>query len=224
MRVLIVEDEPKIAKAIKKGLEQEKFSADIVYDGDSGLSYGRSDDYDVIILDLMLPGSLDGLEVCNKLRTEGITTPIIMLTAKGQISNKVSGLNTGADDYLAKPFSFDELVARIRALLRRPNESQLPVLKVADLELDPAGSVVKRGKKVIRLTSREFALLEYLMRNQTQIISKQRLIQHVWNDEADILPNTVEVYMGYLRSKIDKPFPRPLLHTVRGFGYRLGEL
>jgi DNA-binding response OmpR family regulator len=223
MRILIVEDEPKIARAIKKGLEQEKFTADIVGDGDSALSYGRSDDYDAIVLDIMLPGSMNGIDVCQQLRGESIKTPIIMLTAKSQVPDKISGLNTGADDYLAKPFSFEELVARIRALLRRPHQTQSPVLKLGDLELNPAASTVKRNQQAIQLTSREFSLLEYLMRNQSQIVSKQRLIQHVWNDEADILPNTVEVYMGYLRSKIDKPFDKPLLHTIRGFGYRLGN-
>lgn len=223
MRVLIIEDEPKIAAAIKKGLEQERFSADIVYDGDSGFSYGRSDDYDAIILDLMIPGSMDGMQVCQKLRHEGVTTPILMLTAKGHVIDRVTGLNSGADDYLIKPFSFDELVARLRALLRRPSDSQSPVLKIADLELSPEGSTVKRSGISIQLTSREFALLEYMMRHPSQIISKQRLIQHVWDDEADILPNTVEVYMGYLRSKIDKPFTKNLLHTIRGFGYKLSE-
>jgi len=221
MRVLIVEDEPKIAAAVKKGLEQERFSVDVVHDGESGLSYGASDDYDVIVLDRMLPGGMDGADIAAKLREDGIKTPILMLTAKDQVPQRVEGLNAGADDYLIKPFSFDELVARLRALLRRPSKTDAPILKVADLEMDAATASVVRAGQDIQLTAREFALLEYLLRNAGQVLSKDKLIQHVWSDEDDVLPNTVEVYMGYLRTKIDRPFDQPLLHTVRGFGYKV---
>lgn len=223
MRVLIVEDEPKVAAAIKRGLEQERFVADMVHDGESGLSYGLSDDYDVIILDRMLPGGMDGLAICKQLRAEGVKTPVLMLTAKDRVPDRVEGLDNGADDYLVKPFDFEELTARLRALLRRPSNSQTPILSWSDLELDPSSGQVMRKNTVIALTKREYSLLEYLLRHANQIVSKDTLLQHVWDDDADVLPNTIEVYMGYLRNKIDKPFKTPLLHTVRGFGYRLGD-
>jgi DNA-binding response OmpR family regulator len=222
MRVLVIEDEPKIAAAIKRGLELERFSVDVVHDADNGLSYGLSDDYDLIVLDRMLPGGFDGLQICEGLRADGIKTPILMLTAKDQIPDRIEGLNAGADDYLVKPFAFDELVARLRALLRRPQHTEGAKLTVDDLELDPTTAMARRKDKSIPLTAREFALLEYLMRNSGQVVSKDRLIQHVWDDDADILPNTVEVYMGYLRRKIDKPFKTQLIHTIRGFGYKIG--
>lgn len=223
MRVLIVEDEPKVAAAIKRGLEQDRFVADMVHDGESGLSYGLSDDYDAIILDRMLPGGMDGLDICKQLRNEGVNTPVLMLTAKDRIPDRVAGLDNGADDYLVKPFDFDELTARLRALLRRPRQSHTPVLAWEDLSLDPSSGQATRGTKQITLTKREYSLLEYLLRHANQVISKDTLLQHVWNDDADVLPNTIEVYMGYLRTKVDKPFKKPLLHTVRGFGYKLGD-
>ena len=223
MRVLIVEDEPKVAAAIKRGLEQERFVADMVHDGESGLSYGLSDDYDLIILDRMLPGGMDGLDICKQLRAEGVTTPVIMLTAKDQVPDRVAGLDNGADDYLVKPFDFDELTARLRALLRRPSQTQTPVMEWGGLALDPTSGQATREGSTIKLTKREYALLEYLMRNAGQVVSKETLLQHVWDDDADVLPNTIEVYIGYLRNKIDKPFRSPLLQTVRGFGYKLGE-
>jgi DNA-binding response OmpR family regulator len=167
---------------------------------------------------------MEGLEIVRELRSKDINTPVLILTAKDQIHDRVSGLNTGADDYLVKPFSFDELVARVKALLRRPSESLGNVLKAGNLELDTISYRVTRGGKDINLSSKEFALLEYLMRNQNQILSKQNIISHVWDFDADILPNTVEVYIGYLRGKVDKPFKNspPLIHTLRGFGYKLG--
>lgn len=219
MRALLIEDEPKIAKSIKKGLEAETFSVDVVYDGDNGLSYGLSPEYDVIILDWMLPGEMDGQQICEKLRMEGVKTPILMLTAKNQTTDKVKGLNSGADDYLSKPFSFDELVARLYALLRRPRNLLGKSLTVADLSLNPVTKEVFRGGTLIELTAKEFALLEYLMRNSSNVVSKDDLITHVWSDDDDILPNTVEVYVGYLRGKIDKPFKSDLIQTKRGFGY-----
>ena len=222
MRVLVVEDEPKIAAAIRRGLKQERFAVDVVHDADSGLSYALSDEYDVIVLDRMLPGGFDGLEVCQHLRKHGIKTPILMLTAKDQVPDRIDGLNAGADDYLIKPFAFDELVARLRALLRRPRSAAGPTLALDDLALNPAAASVKRAGQSIQLTAREFALLEYLLRSQGRVVSKDELISHVWDDDADILPNTVEVYIGYLRQKIDKPFHTSLIKTVRGFGYKLG--
>ena len=219
MRILVIEDEHKIANAIKQGLVQEKYAVDLEYDSDSGLA----ESYDVMIIDRMLPGNLEGMEICRALREKGIHTPILLLTAKGQIRDRVDGLNSGADDYLVKPFSFEELLARVRALLRRPPTSSGNTLKVADLSLDTITYQVSRGGKSINLSAKEFALLEYLMRSQGQILSKDNIISHVWDFDADILPNTVEVYMGYLRNKIDKPFDGPeLIHTLRGFGYKLG--
>jgi len=222
MKVLIVEDEPKIAGAIARGLKYENFITEICPDGDSGLAAALGDEYDVIILDRMLPG-VEGLEITRQVRTAGIKTPILILTAKSQIRDRVEGLNTGADDYLVKPFSFEELLARIRALLRRPTDTTDNVLKVGDLTLDTTSFDVRRGKKRIKLTKTEYGLLEYLMRNADRIISKDKLIGHVWDFDADILPNTVEAYIGSLRRKIDKPFKSTsLLHTYRGFGYKIG--
>lgn len=223
MKLLIVEDERKIARALKLGFEQERAVVEICYDGPSGLSAALGDEYDVIVLDRMLPGGMDGIAICEQLRAKGNQTPIIMLTAKGQIRDRVTGLNAGADDYLSKPFSFEELLARVRALMRRPQDVISNALKVGDLELDTVSFVVRRGKTPIELTQTEFSLLEYLMRNYGRVLSKTNIINHVWDFDADILPNTVEAYVGYLRNKIDKPFPdKPaLLHTVRGFGYKI---
>lgn len=223
MRILVIEDEHKIAGAIKKGLEQEKFAVDIEYDADSGYGAALNEPYDVMIIDRMLPGSMEGAEIARSLREKKIHTPILLLTAKDQVRDKVAGLNAGADDYLIKPFSFEELLARVRALLRRPSQAKSNILAVGDLKLDTTSYDVSRAGKPIVLSSKEFALLEYMMRNAGQVLSKDNIISHVWNFDADILPNTVEVYIGYLRNKIEKPFKgRPLLHTLRGFGYRIG--
>lgn len=222
MRILIVEDEHKIANALKRGLEQEHFAVDVVYDGQTGRAQALNDSYDLIILDRMLPGDKDGLEICRELRQHHIHTPVLILTARGEVTDRVNGLNHGADDYLVKPFAFNELLARIRALLRRPAQSIETVLTAADLSLNTLTFEVKRANQPITLSSKEYALLEYLLRNQNRIITKEMLISHVWDYDADILPNTVEVYIGYLRQKIDKPFSPPtLLHTIRGFGYQL---
>lgn len=222
MRILVVEDEPKIASAIKRGLVQESYAVDIEHDADGGLGAALNEPYDLMIIDRMLPGSMEGAEISEQVRQHGIHTPILLLTAKGQISDRVTGLNAGADDYLIKPFSFDELLARVRALLRRPTRTTGTILRVADLSLDTVAYEVKRASKLIELSSKEFALLEYLMRNTNQILSKDTIISHVWDFDADVLPNTVEVYIGYLRNKIDRPFKGPsLIHTRRGFGYRL---
>lgn len=223
MRILVVEDDRKIANAIKRGLELKGFAVDAVYDADSGLAGAGDPDYDVIVLDRMLPGSIDGVALCRKLREDGVSTPVLMLTARGTIGDKVEGLNSGADDYLVKPFSFDELTARVRALLRRPPVQVGTKLKLEDLTLDTNNYEVKRGNKIIKLSHKEFSLLEYMMHHAGQVITKDMIISHVWDQDADILPNTIEVYVGYLRNKIDRPFPgsKPLLQTQRGFGYKL---
>jgi two-component system, OmpR family, response regulator len=224
MRILVVEDEHKIAGALKRGLEQESYAVDVAFDGDDGLSSALTDEYDVIILDRMLPGLLDGTEICKEVRANNIRTPILMLTAKDKISDRVEGLNSGADDYLVKPFAFEELLARVRALLRRPQDHVGNVLQLDDLTLDTASYEVKRAGQIIQLSQREYALLEYLLRNQNRILSKSNIIGHVWDYDADILPNTLEVYVGYLRAKIERPFKGPeLIHTVRGFGYKLAS-
>ena len=222
MRVLVVEDEHKIANALKKGLEQEAFAVDVEYDAEGGLSMATSEDYDVIILDRMLPGLLDGVDIVKEIRSQQIHTPILLLTAKDAIGDRVEGLNAGADDYLVKPFAFTELLARVRALLRRPQDTKGNVLKLDDLTLNTSTFEVHRGDQQVNLTSKEFALLEYMMRNPNQTLTKNNIIGHVWDYDADILPNTVEVYIGYLRNKIDNPFKsQPLIHTSRGFGYKM---
>lgn len=223
MRILVVEDEVKIASAIKRGLEMKGYAVDAVYDADAGLSYARDSDYDLVVLDRMLPGSMDGVELCRIVRSEGGSVPILMLTARGTIGDKIEGLNSGADDYLVKPFSYDELIARVKALLRRPPIHTGTVIKIDNLAVDTTNYKVKRGETDIKLSSKEFALLEYLLHSQGRVVTKDMIINHVWDEDAYVLPNTVEVYMGYLRNKIDRPFPKrkPLLHTLRGFGYKL---
>ncbi|MCL4364459.1 response regulator transcription factor [Patescibacteria group bacterium] len=223
MRILVVEDEHRIANSIKKGLEQENYAVDVAYNGDDGYDLAATEDYDSIILDLMLPG-MDGVKIIESLRKEKIHTPILVLTAKGQIQDKIKGLDSGADDYLTKPFSFEELLARIRALMRRPKIAVDEVLAVADLTLNPKTFEVKRAGKDVLLSNKEFALLEFLLRNKTRIMTKDQIIGHVWDYDSDILPNTVEVYIRNLRNKIDLPFhnKKPLIQTIRGFGYKIG--
>lgn len=223
MRVLVIEDEHKIARAIKRGLQQESFAVDICFDSDEGASMATTEPYDIMIIDRMLPGEYEGLEICNLVRRQGIHTPILILTAKDKISERVNGLNSGADDYLIKPFAFEELLARVKALLRRPKETHTQELVLEDLVLNPTEYTVLRSNKSIELSAKEFAILEYLMRNPGQILTRDNIISHVWDYDADVLPNTLEVYIGYLRNKIDKPFKGPaLIHTVRGFGYKVG--
>lgn len=222
MKVLIVEDEKRIARYIKKGLEQKSIVVDLAHDGEAGFDMASGEKYDVIVLDIMLP-KMDGVTVCKNLRKENILTPILLLTAKGLTSDKVDGLESGADDYLVKPFAFSELHARIKALSRRPQQSLSTILSVHDLSLNTTTYEVKRGKKSISLSKKEFALLEFLIRNKGLVLNKDQILEQVWNYESDVLPNTAQVYMGYLRNKIDKPFPKKkaLIHTVRGFGYKL---
>jgi len=216
MRILVVEDEHKIGNSIKRGFEQETWATDVAYDGEEGYDLATSEDYDVIVLDLMLP-KMDGMEVCKKLREEGIHTPILMLTARGELADKVGGLNSGADDYLVKPFAFEELLARVKALARRPKETKNEELIAGDLSLNTNTYDVKKNGKSIELSRKEFALLEYLMRNAGRVVSKENIIAHVWDYESDILPNTVEVFIGYLRDKIGKD----VIKTMRGFGYKM---
>lgn len=224
MKILVIEDEHLIANSLKKGLEQEKYTVDVAYDGLEGYDLASSGDYDLILLDLMLP-NLDGLTICKKLRQENNHVPILMLTAKSQLEDKITGLNCGADDYLTKPFAFEELLARIRALSRRPQKTNGKILTVGDLSLDTITYEVKRGNKNIQLSSKEYSLLECLIRHSNQILNKDQLIQYVWSYESDILPNTVEVYIRNLRQKIDIPFKNkpPLIKTIRGFGYKISE-
>lgn len=224
MKILLVEDEVKLATAIKKGLEQEAFAVDIEHDSDDGLGAARHGNYDLFIFDRMLPGSLDGIAMLGQLRAEKVKTPTLFLTAKDSIPDRVSGLNAGADDYVVKPFAFEELLARIHALLRRPNAMPETTLTYQDLKLEPHSRTVSRAGKLIELTAKEFSLLQYLLRTPEVAISKDTLMEHVWDFDADILPNTVEVYIGYLRKKIDQPFGGPaLIKTRRGFGYSLGD-
>ena len=218
MRVLIIEDEHKIANALKRVFQQEHYAVDVCYDGEEGLAMGTNQPYDIMIIDLGLPKK-DGLEVIKELRQQSVHTPVIVLTAKGSTSEKVAGLDAGADDYILKPFAMDEVLARVRALLRRPADQQTTVLEAEDLTLNTTTYEVKRGGKVIPLTSKEFSLLEYLLRNKGRPLSKDEIIGHVWDYDADVLPNTVEVYIRYLRQKIDDPFDKPIIHTARGFGY-----
>lgn len=221
MRVLLIEDEHKIARALQKALEQEAYAVDIAYDGDEGYSMALDEPYDIAIIDRMIPGAYDGIDIVKAMRQENIHIPVLFLSALDSAKDKTEGLNAGADDYLAKPFALEELLARVRALLRRPSELQPDVLKVGDLELNTITNEVRRQGQLIPLTGKEYALLEYLLRNPERPISKEVIISHVWNYDADILPNTVEVYIKYLRNKVDKPFDKPMIQTIRGFGYKL---
>ena len=224
MRLLVVEDEVRIAKAIKRALELQHYAVDVVHDADSGLAAAVDPDYDMVILDRMLPGSMDGIAICKELREQGVETPVIMLTALGEVDDRVNGLQAGADDYLQKPFAMKELVARVQTLFRRPRSTLGVAPQIDDLRYDPATFTATRGDRPLSLSTKEIKLLSYMLYNQGKVVSKDTIINHVWNEDALIVPNTVEVYMGYLRKKIDTNFPDkpPLIHTVRGFGYRLG--
>lgn len=221
MRILVVEDEHKIARAVARALEQENYAVDVAYDGDEGYAMATTEPYDVAIIDRMIPGDYDGLGIITAMREAKIHTPVLLLTALGTTTDKIKGLDSGADDYLVKPFALAELLARVRALLRRPPEQKGVVLKAGDLELDTTTFSVSRAGKEINLTSKEFALLEFLLRNQGRPSSKETIVSHVWDYDADILLNTVEVYIKYLRAKVDEPFDKQLIKTVRGFGYKI---
>lgn len=224
MRILIIEDEHKLANALRRGLQQESYAVDVSYDADDGTAMATTEPYDLVIIDRMLPGDTDGVGIIKEMRAQRNHIPILMLTARDNVKDRIEGLDAGADDYLVKPFAFSELLARVRALLRRPQNSIDTELIYSDLSLNPVTYEVYRQNKPIKLSNREFGLLEYMLRNPERILTKENIISHVWNYDADILPNTVEVYIRYLRNKIDKPFEaQPLIHTIRGFGYKLSE-
>ncbi len=220
MRILIVEDDPDLAGFIQKGLREERYAVDCAHEGEEGLLMAETTPYDLIILDVMLP-RLDGFTVCRRLRAAGNKTPILLLTARGTVEDRVTGLNIGADDYLTKPFAFAELLARMQALIRRSGTDQSPRLTVADLEVDPVAHRVWRAGRELTLTNKEYALLEYLLRNPDRVLTRTAIIEHVWDIHYDGMTNIVDVHIRALRAKLDREFPSPLIQTVRGVGYVL---
>jgi two-component system OmpR family response regulator len=220
MRILLVEDEPKMVAALARGLRGHGYAVDTACDGPEALLQARVNDYDAIVLDVMLP-ELDGFEVCETLRSEGCWAPVLMLTARDAVQDRIRGLDVGADDYLVKPFAFAELLARLRALLRRRPHERPSVLAVGDVRLDPATHRVTRGEREIELTAREFALLRFMMEHPSEVLTRTRLLEHVWDENYDGPGNLVDVYVGYLRKKLERPFGRALIKTVRGVGYAL---
>jgi heavy metal response regulator len=222
MRILVVEDEKKVARFLKQGLEEERYTVDVAFDGEEGARLACEESYDLIVLDLLLPKK-DGITVVRELRGKRVTVPVLMLTAKSTIDDKVEGLDSGADDYLTKPFAFAELLARVRSLLRRGSTEKSTTLKVADLQLDLVTHKAKRGERAIELTGKEYSLLEYFMRNVNRVLTRTLISEHIWNYNFDTGTNVVDVYINHLRSKIDDGFGRKLLHTVRGVGYVLKD-
>ena len=222
MKILVVEDEERVAHFIQKGLKEEGHAVDVSHDGEDGGFLAEVNDYDLILLDVMLPKK-NGIAVCREIRDRGITTPVLMLTARDSVEDRVRGLDAGADDYLVKPFAFEELLARVRALLRRQSDSKTPTLQMANLELDPITRMVTRDGKPIRLTTKEYALLEYLLRNPNKVLSRTLIGEHVWDMNFDPESNVIDVYISHLRNKIDKGHDIPLLHTMRGQGYILSD-
>ncbi len=222
MHILVVEDEKKVASFIKRGLEEEDFDVDVAHDGEAGVQAAQQHNYDLILMDIMLPQK-DGLSAIKDLREKGITTPILCLTAKDSVENIVAGLDIGSDDYLTKPFAFAELVARVRALIRRGSQDRGAELFFADLRLDPVGHKVWRSNMEIELTSKEYALLEYFMRNPNQVLTRAMIAENVWDYTFDSFTNIIDVYVNYLRKKIDRDFEKKLIHTVRGVGYVLKD-
>ncbi len=223
MHILVVEDERRLAILLRRVLMEERHTVDLANDGTSGLDLAASDTYDLVVLDVMLP-ELNGVEVCREMRDAGVQTPVLMLTARGAVEDRVAGLKSGADDYLVKPFAMEELLARVDALLRRRNHGLdiTPELRVADLTLDLVRHEVHRGSRIIELTAKEFALLEYLMRNAGIVLTRTQIVDHVWRYDLDALSNVVDTYIHYLRDKVDRGFGRPLIKTVRGVGYKIG--
>lgn len=220
MRILVVEDEAKVASFVRRALEEESYAVDVCADGARGLDLARAGCYDLVILDLMLPG-MPGLEVLKTLRKEQVAAPVLILTARSELDQKVKGLDAGADDYLTKPFAIEELLARVRVLLRRGSGEAAGVLQVDDLVLNPGTREVTRGGKRIELTAKEYALLEYLMRNAGRVLTRPMIAEHVWNQDFDTFTNVIDVYVNYLRNKIDRGQERKLLQTIRGSGYTL---
>jgi heavy metal response regulator len=222
MRILVVEDEKKVASFIKRGLEEEDFAVDVAFDGEEGLYLAENNPYDVILMDLMLPKK-DGLTVIRELRAKDISTPVLCLTAKDSVEDIVSGLESGSDDYLTKPFAFGELLARVKALVRRISKDRGAEIHFADLRLDPVTHKIWRSDKEIDLTAKEYALLEYFMRNPNEVLTRAMIAEHVWDYTFDSFTNIIDVYVNYLRKKVDKDFSKKLIHTVRGVGYVLKE-
>jgi len=222
MRILVVEDEERIASFVARGLKEAHYIVDVASDGEKGLYMAEINEYDLLILDIRLPG-YDGITICKQLRAKNIEVPILMLSVKNTAEDKVRGLNCGADDYLAKPFAFKELLARVQALLRRNKPSHGGILKVADLELNQFTHKVMRRTKEIELTSKEYTLLEYFMLNTGTVITRTMISEHVWHEDFDSLTNIIDVFVNYLRNKIDKGHPKSLIHTIRGSGYCLKE-
>ncbi len=222
MKVLVIEDEQKVANFLQKGLKEEQFVVDVASDGLEGESLALSNEYDLILLDVMLPGK-DGVMVLETLRARKIETPVIMLTAKDMVVDRLKGFEAGCDDYIPKPFSFEELLARVRAVLRRQSGASSNVLNFADLTLDLISHKVIRGGKEIELTAKEYALMEYLMRNPNRVLTRTMITQQVWDYNFDSFTNVIDVYVNYLRNKVDRSFPQKLIHTVRGVGYILKE-
>ncbi len=220
MRILLIEDEKRLAKVIKKGLSEQGFAVDQAFEGEEGFYLAESESYDLIILDIALP-KMDGLTICSKLRQKKITTPILMLTAKTRVEDRVQGLNTGADDYLTKPFEFIELKARIQALLRRSHQQLESVLKIADLEIDTLKHIVKREHKLIFLTPKEFAILEFLSRHKDEVVTRTQITEHTWDYNFDSLSNVVDVFIATLRKKIDRGHKQKLINTIHGVGYQI---
>lgn len=222
MRILVVEDEKALANNLKKGLSEEGYSIDVAYDGEEGGFMAETEPYDLIILDIMLPKA-DGVTVLRNLRKQKIKTPVLMLTARDTVPDKIKGLDTGADDYVTKPFDFDELLARVRALLRRKGEVKTAIITIGDLEIDTAGHQVRRGGRDIPLSAREYALLEYLAYNKGKVVSRTNISEHIYEYDFDLDSNIIDVYINFLRNKVDKGFEKKLIHTVRGAGYILKE-
>jgi heavy metal response regulator len=221
-RILVVEDEKKVASFIKRGLEEEDFQVDVAYDGEEGLYMAETNPYDLVLMDVMLP-KMDGLSVIKEMRKKEIVTPVLCLTAKDAVEDIVSGLDSGSDDYLTKPFAFAELLARVRSLLRRGQKDRGADIHFADLRLDPVAHKVWRGDKEIELTAKEYALMEYFMRNPNQILTRTMIAEHVWDYTFDSFTNIIDVYVNYLRKKVDRDYDKKLIHTVRGVGYVLKE-
>jgi two-component system copper resistance phosphate regulon response regulator CusR len=220
MRILLVEDEARMAQTIKRGLREAAYAVDVARDGEDALYQASINDYDAVILDVMIPRR-DGFEVCRELRAQGSRVPVLMLTARDAVEDRISGLDTGADDYLTKPFEFGELLARLRALLRRGQELRPIVIRVGDLEIDTRGQRVRRNGRTIELTTKEYTLLEYLARNAGNVVGRQEIAEHVWDDAFDPFSKLIDVYINRLRRKLDEPFGVPLIHTRRGAGYEL---
>lgn len=220
MRILLVEDDNRIARFVSKGLRENSYAVDCAFDGEEALYYASINDYDVIILDVMIPKK-DGFTVCRELRENGLETPVLMLTARDAVDDRIGGLDSGADDYLVKPFDFNELLARLRALLRRKGEFRSAEIVVADLRIDTSAQRVSRGGHEISLTGKEYALLEYLAREQKRVVGRAEIAEHVWDENYDVFSNLIEVYVRRLRTKIDNGFTPPLIHTRRGAGYIL---